>query len=71
MGGKFGMSGSAAAAIANIGDSCKTDYLIVSSAGSTAGATTNYDRLGLKPIFGHTFISFFCAKIGFVDLCSM
>ena len=32
------------AAIGAVGDSCTLDYIVVSEGGSTAGATTNYDR---------------------------
>ena len=44
VGGKFGLSGSAPTAIANVGDPCSLDYLIIPGGGSSAGATTNFDR---------------------------
>merc|ERR1712050_415814 len=42
--GKFGMSGTAATATANVGDSCTGDRLVIPGGGTSAGATTNFDR---------------------------
>ena len=44
VGGKFGLSGTAPTAIAYVGDPCSQDYLVVAGGGSSAGATTNFDR---------------------------
>jgi len=44
VGGKFGMSGTAVTATANVGDKCTSDHIIISGGGSSAGATTNFDR---------------------------
>ena len=44
VGGNFKISGPAPTATANRGDTCATDYIIISGGGSTAGATTNFDR---------------------------
>ena len=44
VGGNFGLSGTAPTAIAYVGDPCSQDYLVIAGGGSSAGATTNYDR---------------------------
>ena len=44
--GKFQVSGSTTAPLAaNVGDTCSRDFIIVPGLGTTAGATSNFDRL--------------------------